>query len=279
MKNLLIILICTMILACSEADQGPERKWATPAELKIPESVKYDPAREVLYVSNINGRSGSRDGNGFITRLSLNGEVTDLKWVEGLSAPKGMAIHEDRLYVSDIDMLVEIDIEKSEIISSYEADGAGFLNDVAVDSTGLVYVSDSSGNVIYRLRNGKMEVWFSDENLKRPNGLHIKGGRLYVGDAGSIKIIDTGTGKMKILAKTGFGVDGLVSDGMGGFIVSDWSGKTSRLDKRGKLSVILDTSGGGINSADIEYIVDKKLLIIPTFRDNRAMAYYLGGMF
>ena len=47
------------------------------------------------------------DGNGFISRLRPDGTVLTLKWIDGnkegvtLNAPKGMALHGDRLYVTE----------------------------------------------------------------------------------------------------------------------------------------------------------------------------------
>ncbi len=47
-----------------------------------------------------------------------------------------MAIYKGKLYVSDIDQLVEIDIENGKIIKKYNAEDAVFLNDVAACMNG-----------------------------------------------------------------------------------------------------------------------------------------------
>jgi hypothetical protein len=39
--------------------------------------------------------------------------------------------------------------------------------------------------------------------------------------------------------------------------------------------LIFDTTNDKINAADIDYIPEKQLLLVPTFLDNRAMAYKL----
>ncbi|MCK4548774.1 MAG: ATP/GTP-binding protein, partial [Candidatus Krumholzibacteria bacterium] len=79
------------------------KKWATDPVFKVPESVCWDFDREILYVSNIAGNPGEKDGEGFISRVSIEGEVRKLRWVTGLNAPKGMAVFGGRIYVSDID--------------------------------------------------------------------------------------------------------------------------------------------------------------------------------
>lgn len=276
MKKLLLALICLSLIACGGETGTIRISWSTPDTLKTPESIKYDPVREFIYVSNINGNPTEKDNNGFISRLSLSGEILDLKWVEGLSAPKGMDIRDGRLYVTDIDKLVEIDLDKGEIVSRYDAEGAEFLNDVAAGSSGIIFVSDMSADIIYIFDGEKMEQWLW-EDLEHPNGLFFEDGMLYVGCSGLIRVIDVTNGRTVEEIETGFSIDGLVPDGKGGFIASDWQGKTVRVGRDSEQAVLLDTSSSGVNSADIEYIVDKKLLIIPTFRDNRAVAYSLAG--
>jgi sugar lactone lactonase YvrE len=275
-KEFFFILALLSLAACAAQAGTLEPAWSTPDTLKIPESVKYDGERGYIYVSSINGNPTDDDGNGFISRLGTGGEILELRWIEGISAPKGMGISGNTLYVTDITRLVEIDLEKGEITGRYDAEGSEFLNDVAVDDSGNVYVSDMSADVIYLLEDHSMKVWL-EEGLERPNGLFYSRGVLYIGASGVIKAVDTGTGETLEVIETGFGVDGLVSDGAGGLFASDWKGKTVHIDSGGEQEVLLDTSGEGVNSADIEYIIEKSLLIIPTFMDNRAVAYRIGS--
>ena len=152
------------------------KKWETQKDLRVPESVLYDEARNILYVSNINGKSAERNGQGFISKVSLDGKIEVLKWVTGLNAPKGSAIYENKLYVSDIDHLVEIDVKTGKIVAKYPAAGAQFLNDVATDASGNVYITDMSAanSVIYKLSNGTMTVWMKGPEIKMPNGLYME---------------------------------------------------------------------------------------------------------
>ena len=63
-----------------------------------------------LYIANVGGEGEARDGNGYISRATTGGKLHQQKWVTGLDAPKGAIVSGDKLYVSDIDRLVEIDI-------------------------------------------------------------------------------------------------------------------------------------------------------------------------
>jgi DNA-binding beta-propeller fold protein YncE len=116
--------------------------------LKNPESVIYSPKQDILFVSNIDGKPNEKDQKGFISKVSpSNGNIIELSWITGLNAPKGMAIYNNtKLYVSDITDLVEIDITNGKIIKRFNAPGSVFLNDVASDNHGNIYVSDTGTN-------------------------------------------------------------------------------------------------------------------------------------
>src|SRR5919197_2575145 len=173
-----------------EQQQQPEagqikvnKLWESPTNLKYPESVAYAPKQNVLFVSNVNGKPDQKDQNGFISKvLPSNGSIIELNWLTGLNAPKGIAISNDgsKLYVSDITDLVEIDIASAKIIKRFNAPGSAFLNDVASDNQGNVYVSDTVTNTIYKLdtnvkdnNNTSLQVWLQSPELDGPNGLHI----------------------------------------------------------------------------------------------------------
>ena len=160
--------------------------WETLAELKTPESVVYAPKQDTLFVSNIDGKPDQKDQKGFISKISLsNGSITELNWITGLDAPKGMAIYNNsKLYVSDITDLVEIEIDNGKITNRYNAPGSKFLNDVVVDNQGNVYVSDTGTNSIYILdrnliNNNKnnisasLQIWLQSPKLDAPNGLYF----------------------------------------------------------------------------------------------------------
>jgi sugar lactone lactonase YvrE len=159
--------------------------WETLAELKTPESVVYAPKQNTLFVSNIDGKPDQKDQKGFISRISLsNGSITELNWITGLDAPKGMAIYNNsNLYVSDITNLVEIEIANGKITNCYNAPGSIFLNDVAVDNQGNIYVADTGTNSIYILdrnlinnnnnNSASLQIWLQSPKLDAPNGLYF----------------------------------------------------------------------------------------------------------
>ena len=141
---------------------------------------------EKFYMFQISMEAGFKHlGNGFISKLSLSGEVIEMKWITGLDAPKGLAIYEDKLYATDINALVEIDISTGKILNKYIAPAAIHLNDVAADAKGQIYAADTLTDSIYRLNSvGLFAQWLNTPALEAPNGLHVEGDTLIVGSWG-----------------------------------------------------------------------------------------------
>lgn len=250
--------------------------WSVSDGLRVPESVLYDAGSGLLYVSNINGKPTEKNNMGFIARVSKDGAMIDPDWVTGLNAPKGMGMSGGTLYVTDIDRIHAIDTASGKILKSHHVEGARFLNDIAIDRKGVVFISDMDANRLYTLEDGAVSIWLELKDYSRPNGLFLEDGTLYAGTAqGVLKIDITKKTVVMDVSHTG-GIDGLKGRGDGAFIVSDWKGKTE-LIARGKRPVVLvDTTAEGVNAADLEYIPGEKLIIIPTFFDNRVVAYRTG---
>jgi hypothetical protein len=257
--------------------QSPELivKWEGKAELKVPESVLFSPENNILFISNIDGNSTDKDGKGFISKMSLTGEIMALRWVDGLDAPKGMGISGNLLYVSNINELVEINITTGKITNRYSAPKSQFLNDIAICESGAVFVSDMRGNAIYKLENGTFELWRQGIYLEGVNGLFCEGTSLYAGAAGNIYKLNVVTGDYTILARNLGVIDGLEMAGNGEFIFSDWAGKISYLDKNGKVTTLIDNTANKVNAADIGFDAKNKIVYSPTFFDNRVIAYQL----
>ncbi len=289
MKHLIHLLLAMLTLAScnvgvkknmnnessSKVSFKLEQTWMTDTVFRTPESVVYDSARNQCYVSNIN--RGAGEGNGFISRISPDGKILDLKWVEGLKGPKGLAIAHNRLYAADIDQLVEIDMDKGIILQRYKAFGSSMLNDAASDGQGNVYVSDSDTSIIYEFHDGSLSQWLN-EGLNHPNGLYVDSSRLLVASDGDseLKSIDMRTKMSTIVTRDIQNGDGITWAGYPGYwLVSDWAGEIYIIYPDHHKVSLLDTRSEKINSADITYIPSMNELLVPTFNANRIMAYKL----
>lgn len=251
-----------------------EKKWETPAELKVPESVLYDKANNVLYAANIDGQPAGKDGKGSIGKVSLDGKVLKAEWVTGLDAPKGMGLHKGLLYVADLTKVAVIDVKSGKIVRSIEAPGAGMLNDITVDAQGVVYVSDSGKPKVYRIVNNKAQVWLEGPELQKPNGLLAHQDKLYMVDMGSgiFYEVNKKTKALRKIAEGLAGSDGIVPYGKD-FILTTWAGEVNLVTAQGKVEKLLDTKAQKINAADLTYIPEKNLVLIPTFFVNTVTAY------
>ncbi len=253
---------------------GLKKLWQTPNALSVPESVMYDADKQILYVSNIAGKPTEKNAKGFIAQVDLDGRIKKLHWVTGMNAPKGMGIFKGTLYVTDIDRIHAINIATGKIKKSWDVEGAKFLNDIAIDALGKVFITDMNANRLYAIENGQVAL-FAELKQSNPNGLLMQGQTLLMGTAEGLFRVDMETRAVTLMIENKGGIDGLKHLDGGRYIVSDWYGKTQVIEQGKAPEVLIDTTDNKINAADIEFIAEKQLLLIPTFFDNRVMAYQI----
>jgi hypothetical protein len=278
------LIICSGAAAAHA--EAPKLLWEAKG-LAQPESVVQDPATGAIYVSSVAGAIMQKDGNGFISKLKPDGTMIEREWVKGLNAPTGLAVYDRKLYVADVDQLLEINIASGEISKRYEAKGATFLNDVATGAEGIVYASDTPTNTIWRLKDGSFEPWLTNDALNGPNGLFVQGDKLIVTSFGkmpgegqkqelagllSVNLEDQAVGKLGKGEAIG-NLDGLEPLKPGVYLVTDWAaGALYRIDAKGKAERLIDLNQG---SADLTLLPDKKTVLIPMMLDNSLAAYGL----
>lgn len=283
-KLLSIILLSTTLNAQNNFPYKLTKVFET-SGFDRPESVIRDTKNKLIFVSNQDGGMTEKNGTGYISKLKLNGEIIEKKWITGINGPKGMAIYKNILYVSDIDVIVAINIKTKEV-KRYPVQGTKHLNDVTVDKRGNVYVSEIlASHKIYMLSKGNVSVFIQNKEIENPNGLYAYKGNLYVGTSGSKK--DPVTYESKIpgslfkinlknktitkITKPFAGIDG-VEKAKNGFFMSDWlKGKIYYYSKKTKqISEALNLSRG---TADIDYDRKSKMLYIPMMIEGKVLAY------
>ncbi len=250
-----------------------QKTWSLEGVLKIPESVMYDSKNDLLYVSNINGGSTEKNGKGFISKISIDGNVIALEWITGLNAPKGMGILGDELFVTDVDRFHIIDIPIGKVKKTVVIHGAQFLNDIAIGNDGYVYITDMSTKMIHRFDKVNTEKWLILKDYSRPNGLFIKDSDLYIGTAEGILKCSTADGSVKMFVEHNGGIDGIKAAGENSFIVSDWKGRVQVIGRDKDSVLLFDTSEKKINAADFEYVETLQMIFVPTFNGNGVTAY------
>jgi sugar lactone lactonase YvrE len=262
-----------------------------------PESVLHDPVADVYLVSNINGSPLARDDNGFISRVTPEGEVESLKWIDGaadavtLNAPKGMALIGDELWIADIDAVRRFDRTTGEPRGEVAIPGGTFVNDVAPAADGGVLVTDSGmefgpdGPV----DTGSASVWkisadgvatrlAEGADLARPNGVIDDPDR-------GIVVVTYASNRVYTVAADGShtdiatlpagGLDGIVRTRDERLLVSSW-------ELSGIISIAVEGTvaveeQGLPAPADIGYDAGRDRLLAPLFNDDAVVILDAGS--
>lgn len=285
MKTFLTLFAVLTATAAVHAAQ-PELLWETPGFIG-PESVVLDAERNELYVSNMGTHgNGSTPGDGFISRVSADGKILELKWITGFDNPKGLALSRGRLYVGDDKDMVEIDVAAGKIVGRHAPeDGPGSFNDCTASPEGDVFVCSGRLGTVFRLRDGKFEAWAKLDTGKTGgiNGLRAEKDRLLLGGwsvrdaAGKEQLghLSTIAYADKALGRLGSEpichIDGIEPDGRGGYTVTDWlTGDVLHVSADGKPTPIMKLVRG---TADHEYIEARQEMLVPLMNDNVLRAY------
>lgn len=287
MKSMIFPASFAAVVSAVATANAAEELWSLDG-FQAPETVLFDQQQGVFFVSNIAGQPNEKDGVGFISKVSSDGEMIEPEWVSGLDAPKGMALYGDTLYVADVDRLVAVDTANGEITGTWPAEEAQFLNDVAVDESGRVFVSDMFTDRIYVLENDAVTVFVEGPDLLHPNGLHVDDGKLVVSGwgeniqndfttqiLGRVVTIDL---ESKEVSEVGSGapignLDGLEQDERGNWLATDWmAGALFRIDSDGSATQLLDLNQG---SANFEFLPSDNTVVIPMMMDGKIAAYRL----
>lgn len=255
-------------------------------KLRSPESFAYDQASGCYFISNVNGASDAKDDNGYVIKLDSSFNLIDNYFIDGreetivLNAPKGLVVIKEELYVCDLDAVRVFSCATGEHLFDidFSKTGATFLNDIAADSAGNLYVSDTYQNRIYRVdANHEISVY---AGIDFPNGV-------CVGDDGSIYVVTWEAGRRLLVLPSARifeirpdrqveplwfsteyeNLDGVAFDGAGRLLFSDYGrGIVYAFDPAdGSLAKIAEGVG---TPADISFDREHGLVLIPDLQGN-----------
>lgn len=269
------LLMLLPVMAAATASADDLRKVTG---LVTPESVIIGPDGRV-YVSEI-GEFG-KDGDGKISVIGKSGKAE--VFATGFDDPKGLVAYKKAIYSADKNRVWKTDMQGH---STVLADAAAFpqpplfLNDLAVDGSGNIYVSDTGDiekggkGAIFKISPaGKVSLVISEAqnpSIKSPNGLLFDGsGKLLVVDfaTGELSRIDLGSSKVEKIADGFGGGDGLIGGAGGMLYVSDWkSGKVWKLDAKSADAKPVLYAQTFKSAADIGLSRDGKFILVPDMK-------------
>ncbi len=228
-----------------------------------PESVVYDAANNRYLISN------TGDGN-IIARTPA--DVLSYFSQGASTSIRGLTIMNNILYAAADEGVLAFDLSTGQKTSTIVITERDFLNDIASDAAGNLYVSDN--NRIYKV-DPVAETYTTLLTTDAANGLLFDeaNNRLLFTDEGPfgytgsyISAIDMVTTNVTKLVSNTFNLlDGLTRDGDGNYYVSSWStDKVYRYDSN-FANPAVEVSIGHNGPADIFYDILNNILAIPNF--------------
>ena len=288
----LFLTVSLVLAACSQSTPPPETSEPAPAPdaseptaaatpalsslwvldgFEAPEGVAAAP-QGGYFISNVAGEGADKDAKGWISHISEDGELITLKHIDGLNAPKGMAILDGTLYVADIDTVRLFEAETGDALGTISIDGAGFLNDMTVWN-GNVLVADSANARIHLIDGDAAPVWLEDETaLAGVNGLLGDGDRLLVSTMSAGNLLSINQNKDIQQVATGMAnADGIGQLVDGGYLVSSWPGQIHYVAEDGDTTTLLDTTEDNTFQNDLTVFSD--IVIVPNWQPGTVSAW------
>ncbi|MCO4292317.1 hypothetical protein NF867_05510 [Solitalea sp. MAHUQ-68] len=106
-----------------------------------------------IYVSNVGEKlePDQKDNDGFISKVNLKtGKIEELKFITGLNAPKGLAIADNVLYVTDIDRVLGFNLKSKEKVFELTISESVFINDIEA-AKGILYALATDNGKIFEI--------------------------------------------------------------------------------------------------------------------------------
>lgn len=211
-----LVFLLVLFISCTPKEKFIKLRFEKDL---VPEGIALDPISQKVYLNSLKSAK--------IVRCNLDGSDAE-EFISshefGYLSGFGMTIQGGTLYAlgnglskeNNTSILLLLDTNSGELVQSYVLDNGNFvfLNDIAVDSKGTVYITDSESSDIYTINpnTNQLEVFFSNEEIKHSNGIAISddNGYLYLASyTNGIRILDIANKKLINQPNTFKGIDGL----------------------------------------------------------------------
>ena len=277
--GLFLFLMSASVLANEPAFAQPESAY-------FYTSGSTDPG--VYFISSTNGNE-----MGWVSKLAADGSIIDSRWATNIRNPMGMRVSGKRLWVNNITEIIGINLKDPSDRIVYSIDDAILLNDLATDSSGYAYLSDSMNSRVVRidLATGENSTFISTLPSS-PNGLLVHGDKLYIASWGIMseqpeeraEWITQTAGDLywvslkqsenvrHIVARELGNLDGVEIDQQGNIYVSDWeNGKLYKISSSNKTVIELGQYKQGLADLGLNSLTGE--LVLPIMLSSEVLFY------
>lgn len=266
------------------------RLVAAPDSFRAPQAVHYDENQDIYFVANMNGAPDAADNNGFISRLRPDGVIEQLRFIAGgqsgvtLHAPRGMTIVGDTLWVVDVDAVRGFDRRTGLDIATVDINDPEpvFLNDISAGPGGVLYITDTRANRLYRIVGRSVDVALTDTTLGAPNGIawDAANRRFIIAPYGGKHVIFGWKPGSIVLNEVGRSSAGAAFDGVEllpgeAMVVASQADSTIQLFSHGEGGPLIRLSG---RPADIGYDPRRNRLAVPFMAHNTVQLWQLPAL-
>ncbi|MFY0639166.1 SMP-30/gluconolactonase/LRE family protein [Maricaulis maris] len=265
--------------ACAQDHPTAIELWRTDSVAR-PEAVHVPDGSDWAYIGNQGPASESEEpqATGYVSRLNLVTGEWQARWVEGYVSPLGIVSANDRLFMIEAARtLVAMDLETGAELDRWDfAHDDVVLNDIAIDPSGRVWITDTRGGALYTLTDGLWEQVFNDDRFTGANGVEYVDGSIYVVSSsgeGRLIRIDPGTLEATVLLENEGSLDGVVTDGRGGLVLSDLRGRLLHWSDEHGLTVLDAFDGEDIMLNSIGGTPDGRFIFSPHWETSELSAH------
>ena len=277
--GLFLFLMSASVLANEPAFAQPESAY-------FYTSGSTDPG--VYFISSTNGNE-----MGWVSKLAADGSIIDSRWATNIRNPMGMRVSGKRLWVNNITEIIGINLKDPSDRIVYSIDDAILLNDLATDSSGYAYLSDSMNSRVVRidLSTGENSTFISTLPSS-PNGLLVHGDKLYIaswgimseqpeeraewitqtaGDLYWVSLKESENVRHIVAPELG-NLDGVEIDQQGNIYVSDWeNGKLYKISSSNKTVIELGQYKQGLADLGLNSLTGE--LVLPIMLSSEVLFY------
>ncbi|WP_156807869.1 hypothetical protein [Henriciella marina] len=226
-----------------------------------PQGIVQTAAGDYL-IANSSGGSDEAGADGWLSKVSADGDMVSERFATGMTAPGGMVIDRGVLYVADGSEIHMVDPGNGVLLRTISVPEAEALTDIAALNATL-YAIDSANATLYQIAGAEVFTWFQDKHFVGARTLTSTADALLVpnADNGQIYLID----EARAISKAANAAKGInsVAEAPGGYLATAAPGKLIFVSQSAETETLLDTGSNGILQSHLHVFGDTVIALHP----------------